>query len=103
MSAGPWPLALIAPRILELHAALRQSVLALRHVLDLDLVEREGDALEDVGGTVAVTAVDTEGHHASLLDRDLHVFDLTLAGLPQRQDGLGDRLVGPQREHQRRR
>ena len=41
-------LGLVTPLVRERHAALRQSVLALRHVLDLDLVEREAHPLEDV-------------------------------------------------------
>ena len=36
-----WRLGLVTPLVGERHAALRQSVLPLRHVLDFDLVERE--------------------------------------------------------------
>src|SRR5215470_5600212 len=53
MAWHPGKLLLTAPLVFELHAALRQTIFPLRDVLDFDLVEREGHALEFPGGTGA--------------------------------------------------
>jgi hypothetical protein len=84
----------------ERHAPLRQSVFTLRHVLDLDLVERETDLLDDVRAAARITPLDNERGHAPVLDRDLQVFKRALASLPQRQHGFLDRLIRSQRAHQ---
>src|SRR5262245_52151234 len=94
-------LLLVTPLVGERHTALRQAVLSLRYVFDFDFVERKTHTLDDVRGATPVARLDREAGDASVLDRDLQVFELGLARLAQGQHGLLDRLVRPQRQHQR--
>src|SRR5262245_671099 len=73
------------PLVFETGAPQGIAVRPLGRVLDADLVEREGDFLEQRRGARLVSSLDVERHDAPVLDLDLEVLQRELAGLADGQ------------------